>query len=97
MTISAKTKAIDERVALLLVLPRVALKVVAVAFREDLLRLRLEEIERLAERAAGERHAGQRRRIELLEARQRVRLHLARETVATADSGTSSPFAARNW
>ena len=65
----------DERAALLHVLPALALEVVGEALGQHLRRLRLQEVDGLADRAAGERHALQGRRVELLEARQRIGLH----------------------
>ena len=86
---------IDERVALLLVLAGIALEVIGVAFRKDLFRFRGEEIERFAERAAGERHARQGGGIELLEAGQRVGLHVVPRQSPPPRAGTSSPFLVR--
>ena len=65
----------DQRVALLHVLAALALEVVGEAGGQVLGRLRLQEVERLAHGAAGERHARQGGRVELLEGGQRVGLH----------------------
>ena len=67
-----------ERIAFLHELPALALEIVGIARREDFLRRALQEAQSLAERMAGEGHAGERRRIELLEAGQRVGLGLCR-------------------
>ena len=65
----------DQRAALLHVLPALALEVVGEALGQLLLGRRLQEIDGLADRAAGKRHALQRCRVELLEAGQRIGLH----------------------
>ena len=64
-----------KRIAFLHELPAFALEVIGHAVREHLAGLLLQEGHRFANRAAGERHALQRRGIELLERLEAVRLH----------------------
>ena len=79
MMIEREHERIDERVALLLVLARVALEIIGVAFREDLLRLSaFRKSSASPSVRPGKRHARQGRRVQLLEARQRIGLHRLR-------------------
>ncbi len=66
---------VNEGVALLDELPALALEIVSEAFRKALRGLLLEKVDGLADGAPGERHGRQRRRVELLEIGERVRLH----------------------
>ena len=68
-----------QRITFLDELAALALEVVGVTRGENLLRLVLQEVERLAERVAGKRHALQRRRTQLLEVGERVRLRRLRD------------------
>ena len=96
MTISAKTKVIDERAALLHVLPALALEVVGEALGKLLLRLR----------PSGSRWPRRRVRpgngtpdsvaeLSCWKLVERVGLHRLGRRVATLDSGTSVPAVVR--
>src|ERR1700730_17036928 len=69
----------DERIAFLDELPALALVIDAVALRQMLFCLLLQKTDGLAKRAARARHALQRRRVQLLERGQSIRLRARRE------------------